>query len=80
MLGMRVMEPPQVAHVEECLHLLLEAIDLLLVQTGDDQMTTALWCRSSLAGVILGGTHVIEGPEDEFFGGAVCHAQYAILS
>ena len=39
----------------------------------DDRMTAALWCRSSLGGVILGGTHVIEGPEDGFFGGAVLH-------
>ena len=39
----------------------------------DDRMTAALWCRSSLGGVILGGTHVIEGPEDGFFGGAVIH-------
>ena len=39
----------------------------------DDRMTAALWCRSTLGGVILGGTHVIEGPEDGFFGGAVLH-------
>ena len=39
----------------------------------DDRMTAALWCRSSLGGVILGGTHVIEGPEDGFFGGAVIY-------
>ena len=29
-------------------------------------MTTALWCRSPLGGVILGGTPVIEGPDDIF--------------
>ena len=39
----------------------------------DDRMTAVLWCRSSLGGIILGGTHVIEGPEDGFFGGAVLH-------
>lgn len=39
----------------------------------DDWMTTALWCRSLLGGVILGGTHVFDGPEDIFFGGAVRH-------
>ena len=33
----------------------------------DDRMMVALWCRSSLGGVM------IEGPEDGFFGGAVIH-------
>ena len=38
-----------------------------------DQMTAARWCCFLLGGVILEGTHVIEGPEDGFFGGAVLH-------
>ena len=43
----------------------------------DDRMTAALWCRSSLGGVILGGTRVIEGPKDGFFGGAVLHPTHS---
>ena len=52
-----------------------EVQDHSLLPPGEtlDRMTAALWCRSSLGGVILGGTHVIEGPEDGFFGGAVIY-------
>ncbi|VAI71533.1 unnamed protein product [Triticum turgidum subsp. durum] len=35
-----------------------------------DWMTAALWCRFPLGGVILGGAHGLEGPEDDVFGGA----------
>ena len=38
-----------------------------------DQMTTTLWCRFPLGGVIHGGTHGLEGTEDIFFDGAVLH-------